>query len=65
MNGIEELGIPDPNCFKLIKGCMVCGEPVQYGDSFEEFSNHPEMCSKCKKAILYVRKQIGLEVQSE
>lgn len=60
MKQIETTNIEN---LKFAKECFICGEAVELNEIEQErlnfgFSIEPKVCKNCKKAIIYVRKEL-------
>lgn len=48
---------------KTVKECFICGESVELNEIEQErlkfgFPIEPKVCKNCKKAIIYIRKEL-------
>ena len=49
------------DAYRLVSVCYICEKPVQYANRAEDLPRYPQICRKCKEAILWAREKMESE----
>lgn len=61
-NNIETIKFSEDSYgYSLVACCYICGKPVQYANDSNDLPRYPQICRKCKDAILWARSRMEKE----